>query len=150
MAIDNLHNLPSNKKDYEYINVPENPIHYLSAAEYNHLVETLKEFIDDYNIKMSGNAPSQDIPIITTGDVISTPTDESVFSSLRTLAEIYNSLEGVNSLYLSRKKDDTAEGNIKFNENVFGRIKENHKKVFGTTDEQYEAIEKWLEKFKIE
>ena len=47
-------------------------------------------------------------------------------------------------------KDPYAEEIKKFNENVFGRIKENHKKVFGTTDEQYEAIEKWLEKFKIE
>lgn len=47
-------------------------------------------------------------------------------------------------------KDPYEEEIKKFNENVFGRIKENHKKVFGTTDEQYEAIEKWLEKFKIE
>ena len=47
-------------------------------------------------------------------------------------------------------KDPYAEEIKKFNENVFGRIKENHKKVFGTTDKQYEAIEKWLEKFKIE
>lgn len=47
-------------------------------------------------------------------------------------------------------KDPYAEEMKKFNENVFGRIKENHKKVFGTTDEQYEKVEKWLEKFKIE
>ena len=47
-------------------------------------------------------------------------------------------------------KDTYAEEIKKFNENVFGRIKENHKKVFGTTDEQYEKVEKWLEKFKIE
>ena len=47
-------------------------------------------------------------------------------------------------------KDPYAEEIKKFNENVFGRIKENHKKVFGTTDEQYEKVEKWLEKFKIE
>lgn len=47
-------------------------------------------------------------------------------------------------------KDPYAEEIKKFNENVFGRIKENHKKVFGTTDKQYEIVEKWLEKFKIE
>ena len=47
-------------------------------------------------------------------------------------------------------KDPYTEEMKKFNENVFGRIKENHKKVFGTTDEQYEKVEKWLEKFKIE
>ena len=47
-------------------------------------------------------------------------------------------------------KDPYAEEIKKFNENVFGRIRENHKKVFGTTDKQYEIVEKWLEKFKIE
>lgn len=47
-------------------------------------------------------------------------------------------------------QDPYAEEMKKFNENVFGKIKENHKKVFGTTDEQYEKVEKWLEKFKIE
>lgn len=47
-------------------------------------------------------------------------------------------------------KDPYAEEMKKFNENVIGKIKENHKKVFGTTDEQYEKIEKWLEKFKPE
>ena len=45
-------------------------------------------------------------------------------------------------------KDPYADEIKKFNENVFGKIKENHKKIFGTTDEQYKRVEKWLENFK--
>lgn len=47
-------------------------------------------------------------------------------------------------------KDPYADEMKKFNENVFGKIKENHKKIFGTTDEQYKRVEKWLENFKPE
>lgn len=47
-------------------------------------------------------------------------------------------------------KDPYAEKMKKFNENVIGKLQENHKKILVTTDEQYEKVEKWLEKFKIE
>ena len=54
MAIDNLNSLENNKLNYPEIIPPDDPKYYLSAEEWNKLIETLKTLINDYNANIAG------------------------------------------------------------------------------------------------
>jgi hypothetical protein len=118
MPIDNLTSLTPNKQNYPEIIPPDDPKYYLSAAEYNKLLTTVQTLIDDYNLRVSALGQSMQLPIITSTDSLTEPTDSNIFASLRVLKEIRDVLTGYEDYYLSKRNDDTATGKIRFNKGV--------------------------------
>ena len=118
MAIDNLNSLGSNKIDYPEIIPPDDPKYYLSAAEWNKLIQTLQDFIDDYNLKVGNIGNDVKLPLIPSMDLTTQPTDSNIFSAYRTLQEIQKVLSGYDDHYLSKRDDDIADGKITFNKGV--------------------------------
>ena len=118
MAIDNLNSLDPNKQNYPEIRPPEDPKYYLSAAEWNKLIQTLKILINDYNANIDNLGESIGLPLITYSDGTTVPTDNNIFSAARTLKEILAVASQYNDTYLSKIHDDTAEGKITFNKGL--------------------------------
>jgi len=128
MAIDNLSSLIPNKEEYPAITTPERPEYYLSAEEYNKLLSTLQLFINDYNINVGNLSTGLILPLLTSGDAVTTPTDSNLFTAARTLQEITEVLNQQNKNYLSSLNDDVAEGKITFNKGIeFGDYQEGFK-----------------------
>lgn len=118
MPIDNLTSLNPNKQNHPEIIPPSDPIYYLSAAEYNKLLSTLQTLIDDYNLNVSALGEGISLPLITSGDSLTEPTDSNIFSAARVLQEIRDVLLGYDDYYLSKRLPDTAEGKIRFNKGI--------------------------------
>ena len=115
--IDNL-TLDSNKQNHPGIIPPENPVYYLDAAEYNELIDTVNDLISRFNQIQAGGGNLNNIPIIVSGSN-EQPTNKNLFSALKTIEEI-NKNSGLDSnLYLKRTENDTAEGEIKFENNTY-------------------------------
>ncbi len=123
MAIDNLNSLKNNKLNYPEIIPPEDPKYYLSADEWNTLIETLKALINDYNANKAGLSIGTSLPLITSTDDLTVPTDSNIFSAAKTLLEIQEIITELDDQYLSKVSDDTAEGKITFNKGAeFGNF----------------------------
>lgn len=114
MAIDNLNSLENNKLNYPEIIPPDDPKYYLSAEEWNELVTTLKALINDYNANIAGLSIGSSLPLITTTDDFTIPTDSNIFSAAKTLLEIQEIITELDGQYLSKVSNDTAEGKITF------------------------------------
>lgn len=126
MAIDNLNSLENNKLNYPEIIPPDDPKYYLSAEEWNKLIETLKTLINDYNANIAGLSIGSSLPLITTTDDFTIPTDSNIFSAAKTLLEIQEIITELDGKYLSKVNDDTAEGKITFNKGAeFGNFNTN-------------------------
>ncbi len=118
MPIDNLTSLTPNKQNHPEVIPPNDPVYYLSAAEYNKLLSTLQTLIDDYNLNVSALGEGISLPLITSGDSLTEPTDSNIFSAARVLQEIRDVLLGYDDYYLSKRLPDTAEGKIRFNKGI--------------------------------
>jgi hypothetical protein len=118
MPIDNLTSLTPNKQNHPEIIPPNDPVYYLSAAEYNKLLSTLQTLIDDYNLNVSALGEGISLPLITSRDSLTEPTDSNIFSAARVLQEIRDVLLGYDDYYLSKRLPDTAEGKIRFNKGI--------------------------------
>lgn len=118
MAIDNLTSLTPNKQNYPEIIPPSNPLYYLSAEEYNKLLRTIQQLIDDYNLKVATLSQGLNLPLIPSGDTTTEPTDGNIFTAARVLKEIRDILLGYDDYYISKRNDDTTEGKIRFNKGL--------------------------------
>lgn len=118
MAIDNLTSLTPNKQNYPEIIPPSNPLYYLSAEEYNKLLRTIQQLIDDYNLKVATLSQGLNLPLIPSGDTTTEPTDGNIFTAARVLKEIRSILLGYDDYYISKRNDDTTEGKIRFNKGL--------------------------------
>ena len=118
MPIDNLNSLEANKQDYPEIIPPDDPTYYLSSAEWNKLIQTLKILINDYNANVANLGGGVSLPLITSTDTITEPTDSNIFSAARTLSEILSVLSGYDDYYLSKRFNDVSTGKITFNKGL--------------------------------
>lgn len=114
MAIDNLSSLLANKEIYPLIERPDELRYYLSPDEYNLILQTLQQLIDDYNDRIDGIDGVTLQNVIKSTDTTTIPSDYNVYTALRTLQEIQAIISQSNAEYLSKKNDDSAAGKITF------------------------------------
>lgn len=114
MAIDNLSSLLANKETYPHIERPDELRYYLSPDEYNLILQTLQQLIDDYNNRIDGIDGVTLQNVIKSTDTTTIPSDYNVYTALRTLQEIQAVISQSNAEYLSKKNDDSAAGKITF------------------------------------
>lgn len=110
----NINSLLANKEAHPLIEKPEELKHYLSPDEYNLILQTLQQLIDDYNNRIDGIDGVTLQNVIKSTDTTTIPSDYNVYTALRTLQEIQAVISQSNAEYLSKKNDDSAAGKITF------------------------------------
>ena len=150
MAINNLNTLLANKELYPLIDRPDQLKYYLSAEEYNLILTTLQTLIDDYNYRIDGLSGVGIDSVITSSDTSTTPSDQNLFTSLRTLQEIQASIISSRSEFLSKISEDRAAEKSSFTKGVeFGTFSSGISggRIYGTGEAELKSLRlrDWLE-----
>ena len=109
-----INNLSALERKETLIERTEESRYYLSSEEYNIILKTLQQLIDDYNDRIDEVDGVTLKSVIKSDDDVTPPSDSNVFTALRTLKEMQAVIAQANSDYLSKKHDDSAAGKIDF------------------------------------
>lgn len=98
---------------------------YNSVTEYVELVteeigKTLEE-IKNGGFNGSGGSGGVSFPHLTSSDMLTVPSDDNAFTSLRTLVEIKKSVSELDNRFLRKDIDDIAAGNITFLQSIHSK-----------------------------
>ena len=150
MKINNLSELFANKELYPHIERPDNDKQYLSPEEYNLILQTLQTLIDDYNLRIDGLSNIGIDGLITSENNTTVPSDENLFTALRTLEEIQSSFAESNAKFLSKVDEDRAARKISFTEGAeFGNFVTGNRggRIYGSGEAELKSLKlrDWLE-----